>query len=198
MPYSSVATVKAFLNVPAGDTGEDDAVTAALSAADAQIENYTGRVFTIPAATTAREVVPYTATVVRLPSELDRDTSVVVKTDTTGDGTFDTTLTDADWFLVGDTAPYREIVRRGGSWPVHANGRASVEVTGYYGYDNDGVPAPIVQASTMLAARLYQRHGSPLGFQAGVGGDFGAIRIGRGLDPDVAALLGPYKRAAVG
>ena len=197
MPYSSVATVKAFLNIPEGDSGENDAITAALNAADAQIDRYTGRTFTVPDAVSTREMVPWDATTVRLPAELDRATSIVVKEDTSDDGTFDTTLTSSDWFLEGDQAPYRTIKRVSGVWPQPRSGRASVQVEGFYGYDSTGVPAPVVQASTMLAARLYQRHSSPLGFQAGIGGDFGAIRIGRGLDPDVAAMLDTYKRAAI-
>ena len=143
-------------------------------------------------------MVPLTATMVRLPAELDRATSIVVKEDTADDGVFDTTLTAAQWFLLEDKAPYRTIIRKSGYWPQPRSGRPSVQVEGFYGYDSGGVPAPVVQASTMLAARLYQRQSSPLGFQAGVGGDFGAIRIGRGLDPDVAGLLGQYKRAGIG
>ena len=198
MPYSTRDTIKEWLNIPSATTDEDSAIDAALAAADAQIDNWTGRTFTVPGSASTRVMVPLTATKVRLPADLDRSTGIVVKTDTTDDGTFDETLTAADWFLLEDQAPFRTIVRRTGYWPQHRSGRPSVQVEGFYGYDSAGVPAPVVQASTMLAARLYQRQSSPLGFQAGVGGDFGAIRIGRGLDPDVAGLLAQYKKAGIG
>jgi hypothetical protein len=66
-------------------------------------------------------------------------------------------------------------------------GRPTVEVTGTFGYAA-AVPDNVKQAALLLAARLYQRKASPLGFQAGAISELGPVRISRS-DPDVGALL---------
>jgi hypothetical protein len=82
-----------------------------------------------------------------------------------------------------------------GRWfPVAAcTGRlARVQVTGTWGWP--AVPVDVKQACLLLAARLFIRKESPQGV-AGFG-EFGAIRV-RSADPDVVALLEPYRRNAV-
>ena len=56
------------------------------------------------------------------------------------------------------------------------------------------VPDAVVQATTMLAARLYQRSQSPTG-SATMGGEQFYVRT---VDPDIAALIAAYKLPAVG
>lgn len=195
MPYSARSTVKEYLNIPLGTTTEDAQIDAALSAADARIDNYCGRTFVVATGTTTRDMVPWDSTTVVLPNtELQSANSITIKLDTTGDGTFDETLTSADWFLVGDQAPFQRITRRSGQWPIHRDGRASVQVEGEYGYQAT-VPDAVVQASTMLAARHYQRATSPLGFQTGIG-ELGFARVSK-IDADVADLLSPYRRPGI-
>jgi len=194
--YSTVAVVKEYLGIPTGTTSEDAGITAALAAAEDRIDKYCGRTFVVPDAATARSVAPWSYDVVILPAELAQLTDLAVKTDTTDDGTFDTTLVAADYYAgPSDQAPFLEIRRVGGSWPRPASGRASVQVTGWYGYAMT-VPAPVTQAATMLAARLYQRRSSPLGYQTGTSPEMGVIRISR-IDPDIAALLTGYRKVAV-
>jgi hypothetical protein len=50
----------------------------------------------------------------------------------------------------------------------------------------------VTQAAIIQASRIFKRLDSPLGV-AGFG-DMGAIRVGRGLDPDVAQLVEPYRK----
>jgi hypothetical protein len=64
-----------------------------------------------------------------------------------------------------------------------------VQVTGTWGWSS--VPVAIKQATILLAMRQFKRYDSPLGV-AGFG-DLGAIRVGK-LDPDVDALVMPYKK----
>ena len=194
--YSTVATVKEYLGIPTATLTEDAALTAALSAAEDRIDQYCGRTFVVPTGTTARSVRPWSDTVVILPAEIAQTTDLAVAVDTADDGVFETALTSADWWAgPGDQAPFLELHRVSGQWPRLRSGRASVEVTGWYGFGMT-VPDSAVQAATMLAARLYQRRSSPLGFQTGASPEFGAVRISR-IDPDVASLLTGYRHIAV-
>jgi hypothetical protein len=121
-------------------------------------------------------------------------TGLVVKTDTSNDGTFDTTLTITTDFIVEpfNTAPFTTLRNVSGDWPTYTSNRATVQVTAAYGDQNAaGVPAGVQQAALMLAARYYQRRSSPLGITTGFQ-DWGPMRISR-QDPDVAALLQQYK-----
>ena len=194
--YVSTATVKEYLSIPVATTTEDTAIDAAIAAAEDRIDKYCGRTFVVPSAASARECRPWSTRLLHLPAELAQLTNLAVKTDTADDGVYDTTLTvTTDYYAApGDTAPYDTIVRVNGSWPQPTSGRNSVEVTGWWGYAMT-VPDSVVQAATMLAARLYQRRSSPLGFQTGMSPESGVVRIHR-VDPDIAALLTGYRLLA--
>lgn len=128
--------------------------------------------------------------------------TVVVKTDDVGDGTFETTWAGTDYELqpINPTSgpeprPYTGLLATGGRWfPTGSyTGRsARVEVTGVWGWP--AVPVDVSQACLLLAARVYKRKESPDGVSNW--GDFGVLRVGR-TDPDVVALLDPYRRTAV-
>jgi hypothetical protein len=66
----------------------------------------------------------------------------------------------------------------------------TVHVAHTYTYAGDTMPDDYTQAIVMQSARLWERRNTPNGV-AGFG-EFGAVRVSR-LDPDVAALLGPYE-----
>ncbi len=188
--YSSVAVIKEYLGIPSGTTSEDAALLAGLEAAEAEIDQYTGRKFNVPGSATAQVFNPATNVDVELP-DIAQTTGVILKIDTTDDGTYDTTLNlTSEYIINGNAAPYRSVRRVDGSaFPRYMSGRPTVEVTAFWGYAMS-VPKPVTQAATVLGARLYQRRSSPLGFQAGFEGD--AVRISR-VDPDVKALLGGYR-----
>jgi hypothetical protein len=184
MAYTTLALVKASLGIPTGTTTEDTAITAAISAADATIDQYCGRTFETSA--TTRVYIP------RSSQKLDIDdlasSTVTIKTDEDQDGTYETTLVaGTDYVLVGNAAPYRVVTNVNRGWPLSLYGRPTVEVTGTFGYAA-AVPDNVKQAALLLAARLYQRKASPLGFQAGAISELGPVRISRS-DPDVGALL---------
>ena len=195
--YSSIATVKEYLSIPTASASEDTAIGAALDAAEAQIDEYCGRTFVTGAGTAAREFYPVTDKVVRV-DDIGTLTGLVVKEDTGDDGTFETTRTiTTDFVVIGNEVPYTQIMRvDGSSWTRPRSLRPSVEVTAVWTYDDSAVPAQVVQAATVLAARLYHRRSSPLGFQTGVSPEFGAVRISR-VDPDVAGLLSGLRVLAV-
>ena len=192
--YTTRAVVKTYLGIPSGTSSEDDPIDAAIDAAEAEIDAHTGRTFVVPGSATAKVYRPVNDRVV-LVDDIAQTTSLAVKVDGSDDGSYDTTLTITSEFVVdGNTAPYR-VIRRvdGSSFPRYTSDRATIQVTAYFGYGMS-IPKAIVQASTVLGARLYQRRSSPLGFQAGLEGD--AVRISR-IDPDVRALLSGYRLPAV-
>ena len=185
MPYTTRALVKASLGIPTAVTSEDTQIDAAISAADALIDQYCGRTFTATA-NTVRAYQPTSGFLVW--TDDLASTTVTVKTDDDDDGIYETTLVaNTDYIVYGNTAPYRLIKNVNGGWPLSYYGRPTVQVTGTFGYAAT-IPDSVEQAALLLSARIYQRKASPLGFQAGVVSELGPVRISRN-DPDVAALL---------
>jgi hypothetical protein len=187
--YSSRATVKASLSIPDSVTSEDDAIDAALDAASLQIDSYCGRTFVTPGSATARVFNPgYDVCDV---DDIAQTTGLIVKTDTDNDGTFATTLVlTTDYILENNAAPYRRVREVGGAgFPRFLSNRPTVQVTAFWSYAMT-VPATVTQAATILASRLYERRGTPLGIVAGFEGE--SVRISH-RDPDMRALLAGYR-----
>lgn len=195
MAYTTLALVKASLGIPVAVTSEDTAITAAIAAAQALVDNYTGRTFEV-AATSVRTYLPRTASILDV-DDIATTTGLVVKVDNDQDGTFETTLTvTTDYVVVGNDTPFRQLTNVNNGWPLSLYGRPTVEITAKFAY-SETPPDNIKQAALLLACRLYQRKASPLGFQAGAVSEFGPVRISR-TDPDVAALLQGTKLFGVG
>jgi len=194
MAYTTTALVKASLGIPLAATAEDTAIQAAIDAAEALIDNYTGRTF--ETVTEARTFLPRTASIVDVDDIATTD-SLVMKTDEDQDGSFETTLTvTTDYVIIKNAAPFRLITNVNRGWPLSLYGRPTIEITATWGYGTS-VPDNIKQAALLMATRLFQRKASPLGFQAGAISEFGPVRISR-TDPDVAALLQGTKLFGVG
>jgi len=194
MAYTDLATVRAYLGIPSSDSTQTSAINAAISAAQAEIDQITGRTFEVPSGATAKTFIPYDDYTVFC-DDIAQTTGLIVKTDTSLDGTYDTTLTiTTDYVLNGNAAPYRVIKRVDGSaYPRDRYGRPTVQITAFWGYGM-AIPDQIKQCALVIAARLYQRRSSPLGFQAG-SVDVGFVRISR-TDPEVIALLRGLKLPA--
>jgi hypothetical protein len=192
--YTTQSLVKTYLGIPSGTTSEDTPIDNAIAAAEAEIDQITGRTFVVPSSATAKTYVAYDDYTVYV-DDIAQTTGLIVKEDTTLDGTYDTTLTiTTDYVLDGNTAPYR-VIRRvdGDEFTRGRYGRPTVQVTAFYGYAMT-VPDQVKQCALVIAARLYQRRSSPLGFQAG-SVDVGFVRISR-TDPEVIALLRGLKLPA--
>lgn len=122
MAYTTLALVKSSLGIPDAVTSEDTAITAAIGAADALIDNYTGRTFEV-AATSARTYVPRTASILDV-DDIATATGLVVKVDNDQDGTYETTLTvTTDYVLDGNDEPYRMLTNVNNGWPLSIYGR---------------------------------------------------------------------------
>ena len=199
--YCSLADVKAAARIT--DTIDDTLLELSIESASREIDSYTERVFYQTGSEgtpVARVYVPQDSYVV----ETDDIISVTtLKTDSNGDGTFDTTFDVSDFQLEplnglagGIETPFTRIRSVGTFlWPVYeprnvdAN-QASVQVTGVFGFSS--VPTAVRQACILSALRQYKRYESPtgvLGFS-----DLGAVRVGTKLDPDVERMIQPYRK----
>ena len=196
--YCTLAALKAALRIT--DTLDNDLLEVAIESASREIDGYCERVFYSTSAT--RIYAPQNIYLV----ETDDIVSVTsVKTSTDG-LTFDTTLASTDYQLEplngiagGLSTPFTQIRAVGNYlWPAYSpqtifHLEASVQVVGVFGWS--AVPTAIKQATIILAMRLFKRLDSPLGI-AGFG-DMGQMRVGR-FDPDVEALLAPFRKVSAG
>ena len=197
--YATLADVKAAARIT--DTIDDGLLELSIEAASREIDSYTERVFYSTGATAvARVYIPQDIYLV----ETDDIISVTtLKSDSTGNGTFDVTWTATDFQLEplngragGIDTPATRIRAIGDYlWPVYEprnvnSNQASVQVTGVFGFAT--VPTAVRQACILSALRQYKRYESPtgvLGFS-----DIGAVRVGTKLDPDVERMIQPYRK----
>jgi hypothetical protein len=122
------------------------------------------------------------------------------KTDEGGDGTFETSRSVSDYQLQPVNQPtgrpYTKVEAVAGRlFPVrydYSRGNR-VEITGVWGWP--AVPDAVKQACLIQSHRVLKRRYSPEGVLGP--SDFGAIRVGTRLDPDVEQLLNPYRRVGV-
>jgi len=192
--YASLNQVKAALRI--SDAVDDALLEMAVESASRLIDGYCGRSF-FSQGTAIRVYAPDNPYLVQI-DDLSSGT-VTVKTSSVADSIFDTTWATTDIQLEplngrteGQAWPFTRIRAVGDYlWPSDDYGEATVQVTGVFGWPG-GAPTNVKQAAIIQASRIFKRLDSPLGV-AGFG-DMGAIRVGRGLDPDVAQLVEPYRK----
>lgn len=202
--YVNADTLAAYIASANNETAiptdnRETELEAACAAASRRVEEFCNRVFWDADSATARV---YSA---RHIDRLDLDefhttTGLVIATDTTGDGTYDTTWSSTDYQLEPVNGvrhgrpgwPYSTI-RAVGDYRFPVNAEARVQVTARWGWAD--IPAEVTQATLITAHRLFMRATSP----EGVAGfdQLGAVfRVAR-VDPDVADLLDPVVRKAL-
>jgi hypothetical protein len=150
-----------------------------------------------------RDYIPFmdtgdTASFVCQVDEFSSTTGLVVKTDTGLDGTFATTLASTAYQAEPLNSPiyglpFTQIRLFGMAWPISPYGRPTVRVSALWGFPV--VPDAIKMAVLLQASRWYKRKDSPEGVLGS--SDFGTVRITR-TDPDVFAMIRPYKRYVIG
>ena len=193
--YCTLADVKAAARIT--DAVDDALIEIAIEAASREIDGVCNRVFYSTSGTRVYQNVDSFIT--------NTDDIISITTlKTSDDGViYDTTWTTADYQLEplngvagGLVQPFTRIRAIGDYlfpvWSVTGTygNKASVQIAGVFGWS--AVPTAVRQACILLAMRHWKRYDSPLGV-AGFG-DIGAIRVGR-TDPDVEALLMPFKKA---
>ena len=192
--YCTLGELKAVLRIM--DTVDDELLEARISEASRVIDQHCDRRFYADATATARVFVANASDVVFV-DDVSTVTGLIVKTDSSGDGTYLTTLTASQiqsepLNATSKGLPVTSI--RGtatGVFPTIA-APAGVQVTAKWGWP--AVPEPVKSACILLAGRLVKRGDSLLGV-AGFG-DLGAITV-RAIDPDVERMLRPYRIAVV-
>jgi len=188
--YCTLAEVKAALRLT--DNVDDSLIENAIEGASRRIDGVTGRWFYKTASTAVSQypVDSYNVSVQDM-----ANTSIVVKTDDDGNGTFENTWTQGvDYQLEPLNAglngrPYRRIVAIGGkTFPLQYNpDPALVQVTAEWGWQ--AVPDDVREAAVLLSIRGFARYNAALGV---VGFADMAIQV-RAVDPDVRDLLAPYR-----
>ena len=193
--YATLADVKAALRIT--DSVDDALIEIAIESASREIDGYCNRVFYSTSAT--RVYQPQDAFVCQT------DDIISVTTLKTSDNAqaYNNTWAVTDFQLeplngvAGGLVQPATRIRAVGDylfpiWSIGStyNNFAPVQIVGVFGWAS--VPTAVKQAALLLAMRQFKRYDSPLGV-AGFG-DLGAIRVGR-VDPDVQALLDPYRKA---
>lgn len=193
--YATLAEVKAALRI--SDSVDDALLEQAIEGASRRIDGECSRRFYADGSATARTYAAPRTDVV-IVNDISTLSGLSVKIDEDADGTFETTLTLGTDFQVepsnalADGEPVTVLRALDKLFPVVTNGRTLVEVTADWGWPS--VPVAIREATILMASRLFKRLDSPLGV-AGFG-ELGAIMVRR-LDPDVAAMVAPYRLTVV-
>jgi hypothetical protein len=195
--YTTLATFQAYTGMTTVTADETINIEKAIESASRSIDRMTNRRFWADASATARQ---YRATdFYRLfVDDISSTTGLIVKTDTGGDGTYETTLTfNTDYILDPINAPQQErpftVVTMVGTtlFPSPINLRPGIEVTAKFGWYNGTPPDDVEEACLILSTDLVKR-ASSVGGVLGLS-ELGAIRMSP-LGRDVQAMVRPYRR----
>jgi len=200
--YTTLAELKDALRIPLTDTDLDSVFEAAILAVSREIDQYCGRHFY--KLTEPRTLVPTDRYRLNLGEFNDLVSVTTLKTDASGDGTFETTWTTADYQLLTangtpninagpEAKPYTQIRAIGAqtfpcAWAWNSR-TDRVEITGTWGWPQ--VPVDVREACKLLAVesgKLLRE--APFGV-AGFG-EFGLVRVRD--NRKAMAYLAPYRR----
>jgi hypothetical protein len=192
--YCTLAQVKAALRLT--DNADDTLLESAIQSASRRIDEECNRWFY---KTNQTPVQVYPASIYECGVLNDiANSSVTVKIDSVGDGSYATTWTQGQQYqleplnTVITGKPYRRIVCINGySFPI-ADDKPLVQVTAQWGWN--AVPSDVEQACILLSMRQFARLNAALGV---VGFADMAIQV-RAVDPDVRDLLHSYKLITAG
>lgn len=202
--YCSVSEFSAHLGstASASEAQMQSVLNAASRWVDAQCG---GRRFWLDPVAVARTYEPTCLYELRV-DDIGSSSGVIVATDASGDGTFETVWASTDYQLLPYNAPYRgpeaepwtKIAAIGTqTFPwlsgSYLNRSDRVQITARWGWP--AIPEAVTEATKIRAAALFHRKNSPQGIVSF--DDFGAVRLGRGEDRDVMSLLAPYRRNPV-
>jgi hypothetical protein len=192
-PYCTSTTLKTYLGI--GDTDDDTLLTSACLVATEWVNRHCQRQFQKTTTASARSYRADDGCELYV-HDFHTTTDLVIKIDSTDDGTFATTLAASDYILEpfdgiesGMTGfPYRTIRAVGDyRFPLSATGRPGVQVTAQWGWAN--VPESVTLAAKLVAAYEYGLKNSPMGVAS-----FGEAGIIRVADvPSAAMLLENYQ-----
>lgn len=190
--YTTLAILKASLGIEQADTDDDDALSAAITAASRAIDRYTGTTFyPVTEARYFDPISPIEVWVDRFGTTSGLTVQVGV------DGTYPTTVDSTDVVAWPYNAPsngraYCRLLVPSAQMPCGYL-RPTVKVTAQWGFTD--LPDDVAEACRLKAAKLYRRKDSPEGIAGS--GEFGVVRISKFEDPDVVLLLAPFMSVGV-
>jgi hypothetical protein len=200
--YATLTQIKAYMSI--SDNTDNDLLEDLVESASRSIDRIANRRFYLDATASARLYRAYSDIFVYV-DDIGTTSSLVVKTDSNGNGTYAKTLTlNQDYILDPLTAPSLSrpftqltMVSNTETWPIFPgltqNGlRPGVQVTARWGWPS--VPDDINMACLILTADLYKRKDAPGGI-LGLG-DLGVVRMSP-LGRDVTAMVRAYKKEVV-
>jgi hypothetical protein len=186
------------------DNTDNDLLEDLVESASRSIDRIANRRFYLDATASARLYRAYSDIFVYV-DDIGTTSSLVVQTDSNGNGTYAKTLTlNQDYILDPLTAsslnrPFTQLtmVSNTETWPIFPgltqNGlRPGVQVTARWGWPS--VPDDINMACLILTADLYKRKDAPGGI-LGLG-DLGVVRMSP-IGRDVTAMVRAYKKEVV-
>ena len=180
MAYTTVAEVKTFCEVVGA--GDDTLLTALLAAAEAWIENKTGRVFDAAAASDQ--------TYTRLNTEHSRfDGKKLYFYSETADDPVSITDSPTVLMLPENGPPYYGCMLTDGSWAY-----PTVTVNAYWGYSKTP-PADIELAVWRICKWMYDMQNTQSGDLV-IAPD-GQVMIPEGVPGDIMALIQPYIKVGI-
>lgn len=200
--YATLTQIKAYMSI--SDNTDNDLLEDLIESASRSIDRIANRRFYLDATASARLYRAYSDIFVYV-DDIGTTSSLVVKTDSNGDGTYAKTLTlNTDYILDPLTAsslgrPFTQLtmVSNTETWPIFPgltqNGlRPGVQVTARWGWPS--VPDDINMACLILTADLYKRKDAPGGI-LGLG-DLGVVRMSP-IGRDVTAMVRAYKKEVI-
>jgi hypothetical protein len=200
--YATLTQIKAYMSI--SDDTDNDLLEDLIESASRSIDRIANRRFYLDAVASARLYRAYSDIFVYV-DDIGTTSSLVVQTDSNGNGTYAKTLTlNTDYILDPLTAsslgrPFTQLtmVSNTETWPIFPgltqNGlRPGVQVTARWGWPS--VPDDINMACLILTADLYKRKDAPGGI-LGLG-DLGVVRMSP-IGRDVTAMVRAYKKEVV-
>lgn len=193
MSYITTDELRAF--VGAVSSIIEPMLSDACVSASAEVNSYCGRTFTTDTVVSPRRFNVVAPSYVVIDDAYQIDT---IKTDSTDDGVFDTTWSANDYELEplngvsgGSSGWPTTLVRAVGTLYFPVGRRTTVEVAGKWGWA--AVPAPVRQATLLLAAETLKAREAPFGV-AGIDAMGAVVRVRQ--NAMVAAKLNPFRRGA--
>lgn len=188
--YVGLATMKDTFTIT--DTDRDSLLVSKLAAASRSIDKTCGRRFYLDAAPKARVINP-SRRLMRdedgwhlLVPDIGDTTGMTVEVGRAGTWTDITAQVEAEpTDALDQLEPVTSLLRIGGSWPAGGGWRA--RVTTRWGWP--AYPDNVVEATGILAMRLFKRKDSPEGVLGS--SEWGVVRVSR-TDPDVYGLIQSY------
>jgi hypothetical protein len=199
--YISAADLKSYIGLTG--SGQDTNISNAITAASRQIDRICNRRFWQDSSVQVKTFTPISNIFLEVP-DISTTTGLIVKLDTTDDGSYDKTLTINTDFIVmptnpillgtgsGEHKPYTEIriLNTRSSERFDPSIINNVQITAKYGFAI--VPEAIEQATRIQALRLFKRKDTP--YNVFGNDETGTIELFNKFDPDAMALLKDYRR----